>query len=81
MLKLVTACLVSDILTLWAGDLRHITKLKPWNLIDVLIEKYQWDEPTAIEFADFLLPMLDLDPLTRATAAHCLRHPWLADDC
>jgi len=62
------------------GDLRHITKLKPWNVIDVLIEKYQWDEATAIEFADFLVPMLDLDPLTRATAAHCLRHPWLADD-
>ena len=62
------------------GELRHITKLKPWNLIDVLIEKYQWDETTAMEFADFLLPMLDLDPLTRATAAHCLRHPWLAED-
>lgn len=77
-----TVYLVSDLLWFFsAGDLRHITKLKPWNLIDVLIEKYQWDESTAIEFADFLLPMLDLDPLTRATAAHCLRHPWLADDC
>jgi len=62
------------------GELRHITRLKPWNLVEVLIEKYQWDEGTALEFADFLLPMLDLDPLTRATASHCLRHPWLALD-
>ena len=68
----------SVILFAFLGELRHITRLKPWNLVDVLIEKYQWDEVTALEFADFLLPMLDLDPLTRATASQCLRHPWLS---
>ncbi|CAE1332474.1 SRPK2 [Acanthosepion pharaonis] len=29
------------------GELRHITKLKPWGLNDVLIEKYEWDEKEA----------------------------------
>uniref|UniRef100_A0A668A9B0 non-specific serine/threonine protein kinase n=1 Tax=Myripristis murdjan TaxID=586833 RepID=A0A668A9B0_9TELE len=48
------------------GDLKHITKLKPWGLLEVLC------------FTDFLLPMLELVPEKRATAAECLRHPWLA---
>lgn len=26
---------------------------------------------------DFLLPMLDYDPMHRATAKECLSHPWL----
>jgi len=60
------------------GDLRHITKLKPWGLVDVLMEKYQWDERSAYEFAEFLLPMLEFDPERRASAEQCLRHPWLA---
>ena len=64
-----------------AGELRHITKLKPWGLIQVLIEKYQWDERSAFELADFLIPMLEFDPTKRATAEQCLRHPWLVDDC
>lgn len=34
----------------------------------------------AIELTDFLLPMLDYDPSRRASAAHMLRHPWLAGD-
>ena len=29
------------------GDLRHITKLKPWPLYQVLTEKYEWDHLTA----------------------------------
>merc|ERR1712152_72841 len=40
------------------GELRHITKLKPWPLFDVLTEKYEWDRELAKEFADWLLPML-----------------------
>nr|XP_046251749.1 SRSF protein kinase 1a isoform X2 [Scatophagus argus] len=60
------------------GDLKHITKLKPWGLLEVLIDKYEWPREEAESFADFLLPMLELIPEKRATAAECLRHPWLA---
>uniref|UniRef100_A0A671N508 non-specific serine/threonine protein kinase n=1 Tax=Sinocyclocheilus anshuiensis TaxID=1608454 RepID=A0A671N508_9TELE len=60
------------------GDLRHITKLKPWGLPDVLVEKYEWPREEAQNFSDFLLPMLDLIPEKRATAAECLRHSWIA---
>uniref|UniRef100_A0A7N6F835 non-specific serine/threonine protein kinase n=1 Tax=Anabas testudineus TaxID=64144 RepID=A0A7N6F835_ANATE len=60
------------------GDLRHITKLKPWGLFDVLVEKYEWSKEEAQCFSSFLLPMLDLVPERRATAAQCLSHPWLA---
>uniref|UniRef100_A0A8D2JHU5 non-specific serine/threonine protein kinase n=1 Tax=Varanus komodoensis TaxID=61221 RepID=A0A8D2JHU5_VARKO len=59
------------------GDLKHITKLKPWGLFEVLVEKYEWAQDEAAAFTDFLLPMLELNPEKRATAAQCLRHPWL----
>ncbi|NWQ80025.1 SRPK1 kinase, partial [Columbina picui] len=59
------------------GDLKHITKLKPWGLFEVLMEKYEWSPEDAAAFTDFLLPMLELIPEKRATAAECLRHPWL----
>ena len=29
------------------GELRHITKLKPWPLYDVLTEKYEWEPQLA----------------------------------
>lgn len=61
------------------GELRHITKLKPWGLYDVLTEKYEWDPETAQSFADFLLPMLAFDTSERATAEECLKHAFLAD--
>ncbi|XP_061696323.1 SRSF protein kinase 1a isoform X1 [Syngnathoides biaculeatus] len=59
------------------GELKHITKLKPWGLLEVLVDKYEWPRQEAECFADFLLPMLELVPDKRATAAECLRHPWL----
>lgn len=59
------------------GELKHITGLKPWGLCAVLIEKYDWLASEAKEFADFLTPMLEFDPDLRATAAECLKHPWL----
>lgn len=59
------------------GELRHITKLKPWGLYDVLTEKYEWDPAEAQAFTDFLIPMLAFDPNERAKASDCLRHPWL----
>ncbi|XP_062842670.1 SRSF protein kinase 1b isoform X2 [Trichomycterus rosablanca] len=60
------------------GELRQITKLKPWGLLDVLVEKYEWSKEEAQSFSSFLLPMLDLIPEKRATAAECLRHPWIS---
>lgn len=32
----------------------------------------------AIEMASFLYPMLIYEPRRRASAIHCLKHPWLA---
>lgn len=60
-----------------AGNLRNITKLKPWGLYNVLVEKYEWDPVEARKFADFLTPMLELNPNQRATAHQCLQHSWL----
>ena len=62
------------------GELRHITKLKPWGLFEVLTEKYEWDIQQARDFAEFLHPMLAFDPNQRATAAECLLHPWLTGE-
>ncbi|CAH2275744.1 SRSF kinase 2 isoform X5 [Pelobates cultripes] len=59
------------------GELRHITKLKPWSLFDVLVEKYGWPQEDAAQFTDFLTPMLEMVPEKRASAGECLRHPWL----
>ena len=61
------------------GELRHITKLKPWGLHDVLLEKYEWDSETALSFSDWLCPMLAFDTAERATAEECLMHPFLQD--
>jgi serine/threonine-protein kinase SRPK1 len=62
------------------GELKNITGLKPWGLIDVLTEKYEWPFADAMAFAEFLTPMLIYDPDRRATAAQCLEHPWLKLD-
>ncbi|KAH3819608.1 hypothetical protein DPMN_121347 [Dreissena polymorpha] len=59
------------------GELRNITKLKPWALYEVLMEKYEWDPDEATAFSDFLVPMLEFEPEKRATAWDCLQHPWL----
>ncbi|XP_030570945.1 SRSF protein kinase 3 isoform X4 [Drosophila novamexicana] len=62
------------------GSLRNITKLKPWSLLNVLVEKYDWDPVEAKKFSDFLLPMLEYNPVIRASAAECLQHPWLEQE-
>ena len=60
--------------------MKHILKLKPWGLTDVLTEKYEWTMEEAQAFADFLTPMLEFDPDKRATAEESLQHPWLNND-
>lgn len=72
--EILLICLMYNI---HSGELRHIHKLKMWPLVDVLIEKYEWPEDEAEAFASFLLPMLEIVPDRRATAAQCLEHPWL----
>ncbi|XP_056241214.1 SRSF protein kinase 3 [Seriola aureovittata] len=59
------------------GDLRRVNPLRLWSLYDVLVEKYHFLLEEASGFSDFLLHMLDYHPERRATAAACLRHPWL----
>lgn len=59
------------------GDLRHIRRLQYWPLDNVLIEKYDFSEQDAQEFADFLVPLLDFNPDKRPTAGPCLQHSWL----
>ncbi|KAK6459850.1 kinase-like domain-containing protein [Scheffersomyces coipomensis] len=50
------------------GELHRILKLKPWGLKDVLMEKYKFSMPDALEIADFLVPMLNIQPELRADA-------------
>lgn len=61
------------------GELLRIAKLKPWGLKDVLVEKYKFSVSDAIEIADFLMPMLSLQPESRADAGGMVNHPWLSD--
>lgn len=68
----------SDTFLIIPGNLRNITKLKPWPLYNVLVEKYEWDPIEAKEFTNFLVPMLNFNPANRASAAQCLKHPWLS---
>lgn len=61
------------------GDLHRISKLKPWGLQDVLVEKYKFDPQDARDIADFLMPMLQIQPEMRADAGGMVNHPWLND--
>lgn len=61
------------------GELQRILKLKPWGLKEVLIEKYKFPMSDAMEIADFLLPMLVLQPELRADAGGMVNHPFLSD--
>lgn len=60
------------------GDLRSIPLLKPWGLDSVLTEKYDWDEDRANDFSSFLTPMLQFNPLARASAEECLNSSWFS---
>ena len=59
------------------GELRRIHRLEFWPLNEILVEKYLWPPEEADQFADFLMPMLNLVPTKRATADQCLESPWL----
>lgn len=61
------------------GELRAISQLKPWPLKDVLIGKYHYSDREASLVTDFLTPMLDLNPKSRADAGGMVNHLWLKD--
>lgn len=72
--------LVSNIFYTLIGELRRISKLNAWGLKNVLIEKYLYDQADAEMITSFLLPMLNMVPEKRATAAQMLNHPWMKGD-
>ncbi|KAG5472580.1 hypothetical protein LSCM1_03985 [Leishmania martiniquensis] len=55
------------------GHLRNIKDLQYWILEDVLHQRHKFTKKKAKEIADFLLPMLEYKPGTRATPAVMLR--------
>ncbi|KAJ3066781.1 serine/threonine protein kinase, CMGC group, partial [Quaeritorhiza haematococci] len=59
------------------GELRHIHKLRFWKLSDVLHEKYHLTREEAVDIADFILPMIEINPDKRATAQTMLQSSWL----
>ncbi|GAB0100737.1 SRSF protein kinase 1 [Sergentomyia squamirostris] len=75
--KLIFSGSMSQVIFNRKGELKHITGLKPWGLVAVLTEKYEFSYEDAYKFADFLLPMLEYDRDKRASAQQCLQHPWL----
>eukprot|EP01095_Lingulamoeba_sp_RSL-Kostka_P000568 TRINITY_DN1084_c0_g1_i1.p1 TRINITY_DN1084_c0_g1~~TRINITY_DN1084_c0_g1_i1.p1 ORF type:complete len:407 (-),score=150.58 TRINITY_DN1084_c0_g1_i1:51-1271(-) len=61
------------------GRIKAIPNLKPWPLVDVLTEKYNFSGQEAEEMSSFLIPMLRLDPERRVSAEEALQHEWLDD--
>lgn len=61
------------------GNLKHIKQLKFWPIQEVLVEKYNFARPDAQAVADFMTPLLDFDPKTRATAQDALDSDWLKE--
>ncbi|GJD05732.1 Protein kinase dsk1 [Galdieria sulphuraria] len=59
------------------GELLHIKRLHMWPLQDVLIEKYHFEKEEAFQIAEFLLPMLEVDPVKRIKAHNALKSGWL----
>lgn len=59
------------------AELRHISRLKYWPLKSVLTEKYLIPDEDADVLTSFIDPMLQLDPIKRASAKDMLEDPWL----
>lgn len=61
------------------GNLKRIKQLKFWPVDEVLTEKYHFPRHEAKGVADFMVPLLDFDPKTRATANDAFNSEWLKD--
>ncbi|KAI7830974.1 kinase-like domain-containing protein [Kickxella alabastrina] len=59
------------------GELRNIRRLHPFPLKDLLHDEYAFSARDAREIADFLMPMLEITPARRSSAASMLPHRWL----
>ena len=59
------------------GELRNIHRLRHWALPDVLREKYHFSIDEARRVAEFLLPMLELEPVRRANAGGMANAQWM----
>uniref|UniRef100_T1JHC3 non-specific serine/threonine protein kinase n=1 Tax=Strigamia maritima TaxID=126957 RepID=T1JHC3_STRMM len=59
------------------GKLIRFPNIKSYGLFKVLTEMNNWNANDARLFADFLQPMLAIDPNNRYSAEHCLRHKWI----
>ncbi|KAJ2799171.1 serine/threonine protein kinase, CMGC [Coemansia guatemalensis] len=59
------------------GELRHIRRLYPFPLKELLHDEYGFSEQDSREIADFLLPMLEINPARRTSAESMLLHRWL----
>ena len=61
------------------GEIRGFPehKLRPWPLKAVLEDKYRWEDEQAEQFCSWLLPMLELRPEDRVTAAASAEHCFL----
>lgn len=61
------------------GELRNIHRLRHWALPDVLHEKYHFNVEDSKRIADFLLPMLELEPANRANAGGQADSDWMKE--
>ena len=59
------------------GALKRIKKLKPWPLMNVLMDKYRMTYVDSYFLSRFLLRMLKWKPSDRATAQELLDDPWI----
>uniref|UniRef100_T1IKT2 non-specific serine/threonine protein kinase n=1 Tax=Strigamia maritima TaxID=126957 RepID=T1IKT2_STRMM len=59
------------------GKLRNFRRLKRRNIFELLTREFKWDVNEACRFADFLQPMLVIDPNNRYSAKDSLKHSWL----
>ncbi|KAJ3314743.1 serine/threonine protein kinase, CMGC group [Boothiomyces sp. JEL0838] len=47
------------------GELKHITSLRAWSLVEVLNEKYHFSKADSKEISDFILPLIKVVPAER----------------
>ncbi|QRV91516.1 Serine/threonine-protein kinase [Ceratobasidium sp. AG-Ba] len=53
------------------------SKMSHWPLIDVLVQKYRYEQDHAAKLTEFLLPFLRLEPKRRTSAQDALHLDWL----